>query len=135
MKGERRTNPIREKVNPVTLFIHIDNLDFLSLMSHAQALLGNSSGGLVEAPYFQLAAINIGRRQEGRDREKNVIDTKPTEEDIKKKINFVLTDKRFRNILKSCGKRLGDGHSSQKILSIVKKLAINDRLLRKRITY
>ena len=45
-------------------------------MSKAQALIGNSSSALVEAPYFKLPAINIGKRQLGRDREENVVDAK-----------------------------------------------------------
>ena len=57
---------------------NIDNDVYLGLMAAADALVGNSSAGLVEAPYFRLPAVNVGRRQEGRDRDPNVVDA-PTE--------------------------------------------------------
>lgn len=47
---------------------------FLSLMKIADVLIGNSSSGLVETPMFKLPTINIGTRQEGRERGNNVID-------------------------------------------------------------
>jgi UDP-N-acetylglucosamine 2-epimerase len=47
---------------------------FLSLMAVADVLIGNSSAGLVETPLFNLPTINIGTRQQGRERGTNVID-------------------------------------------------------------
>lgn len=44
------------------------------LMARAAALVGNSSSAIFEAPSFDLAAVNIGRRQEGRLRLGNVLD-------------------------------------------------------------
>lgn len=117
------------------VFQNIPNLDFLGLMSGAKALIGNSSSAIVEAPYFKLSAINIGKRQEGRAREENIIDADGTLADIKKKIHYALTDKIFRARLKSCGYRLGSGHAGEKIVSILKKVPLTRELLKKRMTY
>jgi UDP-N-acetylglucosamine 2-epimerase len=46
-------------------------------MAHAHALVGNSSSAILEAPCFDLAAVNVGARQEGRLRLGNVIDVAP----------------------------------------------------------
>lgn len=115
------------------VYKNIDNLDFLGLMSQARAIVGNSSCALVEAPYFQLPAINVGRRQMGRDREANVIDAEPTVVDIKAKINYALFDSNFRRILHGTGKRLGDGYAAQKILRVVKDLSPDREFLRKKL--
>ena len=48
--------------------------DFLSLMACADAMVGNSSAAIREAPSFHLPAVNIGSRQQGRLRSENVID-------------------------------------------------------------
>lgn len=39
---------------------------YLSLVKHAEAVVGNSSSGIMEAPYFGTPTVNVGRRQEGR---------------------------------------------------------------------
>lgn len=113
---------------------NIDNLDFLSLMENALAFIGNSSCALVEAPYFNLPAVNVGKRQIGRDREENVVDALPSQIDIRKKINFVLTNAKFRDGLKKCGYRLGDGKASERIVRILKNITLNERFFRKRMS-
>src|SRR3989344_1144578 len=71
------------------IYKNIENLDFLGLMSGAKAMVGNSSAALVEAPYFKLPAINIGKRQIGRGREHNVVDAEPTLLDITEKLRYI----------------------------------------------
>ena len=117
------------------VYKNIENLDFLSLMHEAKAMIGNSSSALVEAPYFKLPAINIGRRQEGREREENVIDARPEINDIVKKIKFAESNKDFLKKLKKCGYRLGNGQAGEKIVKVLKKIKIDEKLLKKRMTY
>lgn len=124
------------KNNPQFIaYKNIPNLDFLGLMNEAQALIGNSSCALVESPYLKLPAINIGNRQLGRFREKNVVEAKPDTKSIISKIKFVLTNSCFQKKLKKCGFHLGKGHASEKILKILKNIKIDKNLLQKRITY
>lgn len=117
------------------MFRNIDNLDFLGLMSGAQAIVGNSSAALIEAPYFKLPAINIGKRQMGRDREENVVDAQATLPSIREKIEFVLNDQHFHSRLGKCGYRIGDGQASEKILKVIKNIPVDAKLLQKRLTY
>ena len=124
-----------EEDDQFIVFKNIDNLDFLGLMSGAVLLIGNSSCGLVEAPYFQLSAINIGKRQLDRGREGNVIDSGVEVEEVIDHIQYVQTDVDFKKNLQTCGKRLGSGGVAEKIIEILKTLEINETLLRKRMTY
>ena len=50
---------------------NVENDVYLGLLAGAEALVGNSSAALVEAPYFRLPAVNVGDRQRGRDRRRD----------------------------------------------------------------
>jgi GDP/UDP-N,N'-diacetylbacillosamine 2-epimerase (hydrolysing) len=112
---------------------NIENDVYLGLMSTAEALVGNSSAALVEAPYFRLPAVNVGRRQQGRERDSNVVDAEPALEAVSTAIRRVR-EPGFRHVLPK-GARLGDGHASERIVETLRSLVIDDRLLRKQIAY
>ena len=57
------------------LFDNLGSLKYLSLMKIAKAVVGNSSSGICESPFFKTPCINIGDRQKGRIRSANIIDT------------------------------------------------------------
>ena len=112
---------------------NLDNDVYLGLLASAEALVGNSSAALVEAPYFRLPAVNVGRRQEGRERDPNVVDADPSAEAVAAALSQVGNGT-FRASLTTTG-RLGDGHAAERILETLRELPIDDRLLRKQITY
>ena len=66
------------------LFSSLGQLRYLSLLQFVDAIVGNTSSGLVEAPSFQIGTINIGSRQKGRIRAKSVIDSSTEKNDLKK---------------------------------------------------
>ena len=57
-----------------TVVASLGQQDYFSIMSYAGAMIGNSSSGIIEAPSFRLPVVNIGDRQRGRLRARNVID-------------------------------------------------------------
>ena len=63
------------------IFKNLDTSIFISLLKNCTLLIGNSSCGIIESAYFSVPTINIGRRQEGRLKDKNVFDV---DHDIKK---------------------------------------------------
>ena len=67
--------------------------DYLSMLSYAQIMIGNSSSGIIEAPSFRLPVVNIGTRQEGRVRAANVIDVGYGTDDIRGGIKRALSSK------------------------------------------
>lgn len=70
-------------------------LRYLSAMRLADAVIGNSSSGLLEAPVFKVPTVNIGDRQKGRIRAASVIDCKPRQDAIGRAILLAL-DPNFR---------------------------------------
>ena len=109
--------------------------DYLSLMKSVDLMIGNSSSGIIETPSFKISVINIGNRQQGRERSDNILDVKPQKNEIIKAIGFIMNNKSFQKKAKKCVNKFGDGKASQKIVNILKKIQINDDLIQKQITY
>jgi UDP-N-acetylglucosamine 2-epimerase len=112
---------------------NIDNDVYLGLMSTAAAIVGNSSAALVEAPYFRLPAVNVGRRQDGRARDDNVVDAPAESSRIEEALARAL-DPSFRASV-TLGRRLGDGRAAERIVSVLKETPLDDRLRRKQLSY
>lgn len=75
-------------------------LRYLSAVSLAAAVIGNSSSGIIEVPCFRIATVNIGDRQKGRVRVQSVIDCATEAQDIVPAISKAL-DANFRQSLKN----------------------------------
>lgn len=117
----------------VKTFKSIPRRDYLSLMNVANVLIGNSSSGIIEAPSFKLPAINIGTRQEGRERASNIIDVDYNTEEIKNAVRKALYDEEFKVKLNECENPYGDGKTSLKVTEILSKITLNKELLEKRL--
>jgi GDP/UDP-N,N'-diacetylbacillosamine 2-epimerase (hydrolysing) len=93
---------------------------YLSTMRYVDAIVGNSSSGIIEAPSFKIGTINIGDRQKGRIKAESVIDCAPTKSDIRhafKKLYSQDFQKRLKNVINP----FGDGNSTHRIKTILKK--------------
>jgi UDP-hydrolysing UDP-N-acetyl-D-glucosamine 2-epimerase len=119
----------------IKIFKNLDRKDFLSLMKFSRVLIGNSSSGIIEAPLFHLPVINLGERQEGRERSENIIDTVCKKNEIIKAIKTVLSDKAFLKKIKRCGSPYGNGFAGVKIAQVLAHIPINQALLQKKIIY
>jgi len=106
---------------------------YLSLMRVASAMAGNSSSALLEAPSFQLPAVNIGTRQHGRERAENVIDVGYDRDDIQRAIQAAL-GREFRQSLAQCKNPYGDGHTAERTKRILATLNLSPSLVAKWIT-
>lgn len=78
-----------------TAFASMGQVRYWSAMKHVDAVLGNSSSGILEAPSLKTPVVNIGERQKGRVRAANVIDCDPSREAIVASLKEALS-KRFR---------------------------------------
>lgn len=132
--GRRMIEVIREYEHLpfITTFKSLEHIDYLSLLKKTSVLIGNSSSGIVEAPSFGIPAINIGSRQQGRQKAVNVIDVGYNKLDIVKAIHCVLHDKKFKMRVKRKITPYGDGHSGEKIAEILNTLTIDNALLQKK---
>ena len=104
---------------------------YLSLLRHADAMVGNSSSGLIEAPSFALPVVNVGSRQRGRLRAANVIDAEPAADDILRAAERAL-DPAFRAGLRGLVNPYGDGHAAPRIVQVLREVPLDARLVEKR---
>ena len=113
------------------LAVSLGTRGYLSLMTHAAAMVGNSSSGIIEAASFRLPVVNVGTRQQGRVRGKNVIDVGYSRVEIAGAIRTALTEE-FRASLSDLVNPYGDGHAAERIVERLKSVPLGDALLRKR---
>lgn len=114
---------------------NIPRKDYLSLMKIANVLVGNSSSGIIEAPSFHLPVVNIGTRQEGREKDANIIDVDYDKRQIIGAIKRCIYDTKLKERIKKCRNPYGDGNASERIVKIIHNMPIDKRLLEKRLTY
>ena len=135
--GRRMIEVIKQygKYPFIKTFPSLPRKEYLSLMKLARVMVGNSSSGIIEAPSLGLPVVNIGIRQEGRERGKNVIDVGHNKQEIVKGIEKALTDKEFLVKVKKCESPYGDGKATPRIAEILSKVEITPQLLQKKITY
>jgi GDP/UDP-N,N'-diacetylbacillosamine 2-epimerase (hydrolysing) len=135
--GEEIIRVIREYQHLpfVKTFQNVDRQSFLSLLTAADALVGNSSCGILEAPSFKLPAINIGNRQRGRMQATNVLNCPHDRAEIAQAIRTALHDAEYRARLRDCVNPYGDGNSSARVVQILREIPIDQRLIDKLITY
>jgi UDP-hydrolysing UDP-N-acetyl-D-glucosamine 2-epimerase len=111
----------------------VDSIGFdklYNLIPHSKFVIGNSSFGIIEVPYFKIPTINIGDRQKGRLAHKSIINTSYKTTSIKKGILKALSPKYVLS-LKKMKYKFGNGNAADKIVNIISKTKINQKLLRK----
>ncbi|MGD8386343.1 MAG: UDP-N-acetylglucosamine 2-epimerase [Desulfobacteraceae bacterium] len=104
---------------------------YFSLMAVSAAMVGNSSSGIIEAASFRLPVVNVGTRQEGRVRGRNVIDTAYDRKSVLEGIQKA-THPQFREDLKGLVNPYGEGKAADTILQVLKTIPLDDRLIRKK---
>lgn len=109
------------------VFTSLGQLRYLSALQYVDAVVGNSSSGLAEAPSFKIATINIGDRQKGRIKASSVIDCEPNKDSILKSFEK-LYSKEFQETLKTTINPYGDGYASKKIVEILKSVDLENIL-------
>lgn len=107
--------PKRRKV-----FKSLGHINYLSCITFVDAVIGNSSSGILEAPSFKVGIINIGDRQKGRIRAENVIDVDPKKVEITKAINHIYS-KDYQNIIKKISNPYFKTKTAENIVNIIRK--------------
>ena len=93
---------------------------YLSAMAQVDAVVGNSSSGLLEAPARGVGTINIGRRQDRRLRASSVIDCEPNRESLVDAAQRV-TSKEFVGSLANINNPYGSGEASKAIVAVLEE--------------
>jgi len=117
----------------IRLFKNLDRTLFVNLMRRAHAMVGNSSAGIIEAPFLRLPAVNVGRRQLGREHALNVVFVDHDRKAIAQALGRALFDVDYREKLSHAPNPYGDGHAGARAIAFVRSLAHDPkRLLLKR---
>lgn len=103
---------------------------YFSLMSIADAMVGNSSSGMIEAASFQLPVVNIGERQRGRVHAENVINIPCRRDAIRQAVDQAIAPD-FRRQLSGLKNPYGDGHAGERITATLRRIPFDETLLMK----
>ncbi len=111
-------------------FTSLGQLRYLSCIKLVDAVVGNSSSGLIESPSFRKGTINIGDRQKGRIKSASVIDCDPEKDSILKAFDHLYSEE-FQNFLETVTNPYGEGGASDAIVSTLEKIELNNILKKK----
>lgn len=114
-----------------SVYTNLDFLTYWSLLRYVCLMVGNSSSGIMEAPSLKLPVVNVGMRQQGRERARNILDAAPNTDDILCKLRIAASAE-FRKSLQGMTNPYGDGHASEKIVSVLTTAPPAEDLLLKR---
>ncbi len=113
------------------LFVNLDPITYWSLLRHVHVIVGNSSSGVMEAASFELPAVDVGMRQRGRERGRNVLDAPPDAAAIVRAVRAAL-DPAFRKSLAGLANPYGDGRASERIVRVLTETPLGEELLVKK---
>jgi UDP-hydrolysing UDP-N-acetyl-D-glucosamine 2-epimerase len=113
------------------IFTNLDTVAYLSLLRQVDMLVGNSSSGIMESASFALPTVNVGLRQQGRERPRNVLDADPDAISILQAIGRART-REFRESLAGMANPYGEGCASETIVRVLTTVPLSQTLLMKR---
>jgi GDP/UDP-N,N'-diacetylbacillosamine 2-epimerase (hydrolysing) len=107
------------------ILVHLPRLEFLSWLAAADVMVGNSSSGIIEAASLGTPVINIGNRQNRRERSNNVIDVEVSREAIAQGIRCALSmTGPYTNVY-------GDGHAGERIVQLLETISLDKKVMMK----
>ncbi|RUR12118.1 UDP-N-acetylglucosamine 2-epimerase [Legionella sp. km772] len=117
----------RYATNPnILIHTHLLRKNYIDCLAHVDIMLGNSSSGIIEAASFNLPVVNIGTRQNLRERSNNVFDVQTDFEAIKEGLMKALRQDNTQYI--NC---YGDGNTSERCYQLLKNINLNKQILNK----
>ena len=120
------------KKSKIKQFPSLSFNEYVNLLKNCTALVGNSSSGIMEAPFLKVPSVNIGTRQRGRIHSESVIDVGYDKNEIKQALTKILNDTNYYDKLKKPSIIYGDGESSKKIIKILENLDVKNIPIQKK---
>jgi UDP-hydrolysing UDP-N-acetyl-D-glucosamine 2-epimerase len=124
-----RTRALAEMRSGIHIFVNLDAVTYWSLLGQVDVLVGNSSSGIMEAASFALPVVNVGMRQQGRERARNVIDAPPEPESISDALRRALSPE-FRAGLRGMTNPYGNGTASTTIARVLAEVSLEGLLVK-----
>lgn len=109
-----------QRLNPerVLLSRSLGQLRYLSCMKYCDAVIGNSSSGLIEAPAFNVPTVNIGNRQKGRIAGETIIQCDESIDSMKRAV-FKAVSTEFKSVCHKACNPYGKGNASESIVDVL----------------
>lgn len=123
-----------EEYDNILLYDSLGMRRYLSALSYAEFVIGNSSSGIIEVPSFKIPTINIGDRQKGRIQADSIINCKPDVSSISSAIEKALSEE-MKKVAYNAVNPYGDGNSSDMIVELTRDYLINDKLEKQKKFY
>jgi UDP-hydrolysing UDP-N-acetyl-D-glucosamine 2-epimerase len=111
------------------LFTNLDPITYWSLLGQVDAMIGNSSSGIMEAASFALPVVNVGMRQQGRERARNILDAPPDTQLILDALRRALSPD-FPATLHSMENPYGNGTASHTIARVLAETPLENVLIK-----
>jgi UDP-N-acetylglucosamine 2-epimerase len=118
----KRIREFREENNdaPMHFYRNFTSEDYVNILREASCIVGNSSSGIREASFLGTPSVNIGSRQNGRDRAPNVIDTDYDSSKIEQAIQTQIENGRYQS-----SEIFGDGFAGKKMAEILASVSLD----------
>ena len=111
------------------IFVNLDAVTYWSLLGHVDCMIGNSSSGIMEAASFALPVVNVGMRQQGRERAPNILDARAEPAAIQTAIHQALTPD-FRASLCGMANPYGNGTAAKTIAQVLITVPLEGLLIK-----
>jgi UDP-hydrolysing UDP-N-acetyl-D-glucosamine 2-epimerase len=132
--GSQKIKKIIEN-SKINYYDHLEFEKYISLLHYSSAIVGNSSSGIMEAPFLRVPSVSVGTRQEGRIKAKSIINVGYNKNQIKRAIRKAITDKKFLDSIKKQKNMHGDGTAAKRIVNILEKLDLKKIPIQKKLSY
>ncbi len=113
------------------IFVNLDAVTYWSLLRCVEVMVGDSSSGIMETASFALPTVNVGARQKGRERARNVLDAAADADAILARIAEARSET-FRASLEGMTNPYGDGQASERIVQVLTTCPLGQELLVKK---
>ena len=127
---ERTQQFVKQKPD-ARVFVNLPALTYWSLLKNVDLMIGNSSSGIMESPSFSLPTVNVGMRQHGRERARNILDATPMKDDILAQV-AIARSPQFRRSLAGMQNPYGEGNASATIVQVLTSAPLGEELLTKK---
>lgn len=124
-----RTRALAATRPQTRIFVNLDAVTYWSLLAQVDAMVGNSSSGIMEAASFALPVVNVGMRQQGRERAANIIDVPSDTSLIAAAIERALGPQ-FRAPLRGMTNPYGDGTAARTIVRVLSEVPLEGLLVK-----
>ncbi len=124
-----RSRALAETRPDTHIYVNLDAVTYWSLLGQVDAMVGNSSSGIMEAASFALPVVDVGMRQQGRERDRNILNAAAETSAIRQCLAKAL-EPHFREGLRGMENLYGNGTAAQTIAHVLATVPLQQILIK-----